>query len=78
MVEYKKHLTSFKNFIKVEKEFQEVLYPKFERSKKDRNKFFVTYISYSGIDRNRCNETYIYDENLKTFNKIHWSYGYEG
>lgn len=78
MVEYKKHLTSFKNFIKVEKEFQEVLYPKFERSKKDRNKFFVTYTCYSGIDRNQCNETYIYDENLKTFNKTHWSSGYAG
>ena len=75
---YTKHLTSFKKFVKLEKRFQEILYPTFSRSKKDRNKFFINYTSYSGIDRNTCNETYVFDDDLKTFIKTHWSSGYQG
>lgn len=75
---YKKHLTSFKRFISTEKRFQEILYPTFSRNKKNRNEFFITYTSYSGIDRNTCNETYVFDNGLKTFNKTYWSSGYQG
>ena len=75
---YTKHLTSFKSFVKFEKRYQEILHPNFSRSKKDRNKFFITYTSYSGIDRNTCNETYVFDDDLKTFNKTYWSSGYQG